>query len=225
MLERRMDDYWNIEGNRDLSDSRTGFTRFTTLDEKPYLARWAFDEEANDIQARLLVFRDMERHVRSSATKRKTEEAIEKPMLHDAWRLPGVYFIDPADAELKETLKHALSKFEVPMPAAMPCKIRRRKFKETCRTPDARKTKYACIVESDESTRRRLEGTLHEDHEDHIAWKGDKSLQHYNLVHNFILMPQAMKIPDAEAAVDKDWKKLETIPGLAAGRIRPNWKP
>ena len=25
-------------------------------------------------------------------------------------------------------------------------------------------------------------------------------------------MPQAMKIPDAMAAVDKEWKKLETIP-------------
>ena len=25
-------------------------------------------------------------------------------------------------------------------------------------------------------------------------------------------MPQAMKIPDAKAAVDKEWKKLETIP-------------
>ena len=35
MLERRVDDYWNIEGNRDLSDSWTGFTRFTILDERP----------------------------------------------------------------------------------------------------------------------------------------------------------------------------------------------
>ena len=25
-------------------------------------------------------------------------------------------------------------------------------------------------------------------------------------------MPQAMKIPDAKAAVDKEWKKLEAIP-------------
>ena len=25
-------------------------------------------------------------------------------------------------------------------------------------------------------------------------------------------MPQAIKIPDAKAAVDKEWKKLETIP-------------
>ena len=33
--------------------------------------------------------------------------------------------------------------------------------------------------------------------------KGDNSLQHYNLVHKFIPMPQAMKIPAAKAAVDK----------------------
>ena len=32
------------------------------------------------------------------------------------------------------------------------------------------------------------------------------------LVHKFIPMPQAMKILDAKAAVDKEWKKLETIP-------------
>ena len=39
-------------------------------------------------------------------------------------------------------------KLEVPMSAAMPCKIRRRTYKETCRIPDTPKTKYACIVEA-----------------------------------------------------------------------------
>ena len=48
-------------------------------------------------------------------------------------------------------------------------------------------------------------------HEDHIAGKGENSLQHYNLVHKFIPMPQAMKIPAAKAAVDKEWEKLEKI--------------
>ena len=33
--ERRIDDYWNIDGSRDLSDSWTGFTQFTLSDEKP----------------------------------------------------------------------------------------------------------------------------------------------------------------------------------------------
>ena len=35
MQERRIDDYWNIDGSRDLSDSWTGFTQFILLEEKP----------------------------------------------------------------------------------------------------------------------------------------------------------------------------------------------
>ena len=41
--------------------------------------------------------------------------------------------------------------------------------------------------------------------------KEDNSLQHYNLVHKFIPVPRAMKIPAAKAAVDKEWEKLEKI--------------
>ena len=33
--EKRIDDYWNIDGSRDLSDPWTGFTQFTQLDQKP----------------------------------------------------------------------------------------------------------------------------------------------------------------------------------------------
>ena len=52
-------------------------------------------------------------------------------------------------------------------------------------------------------------------HEDHIAGKGENSLQHYNLVHKFISMPQAMKIPAAKAAVErngKNWRKFRRGP-------------
>ena len=49
-------------------------------------------------------------------------------------------------------------------------------------------------------------------HEDLIAGKVDNSLQPYNLVHKFIPMPQAMKIPAAKAAVVKEWEKLDKIP-------------
>ena len=35
MQEKRVDDYWNIDGSRDLSDSWTGFTQFTLLSERP----------------------------------------------------------------------------------------------------------------------------------------------------------------------------------------------
>ena len=33
--EKRIDDCWNIDGSRDLSDPWTGFTQFTLLEEKP----------------------------------------------------------------------------------------------------------------------------------------------------------------------------------------------
>ena len=46
------------------------------------------------------------------------------------------------------------------------------------------------------------------------------SLQHYNLVHKFIPMPQAMKIRAAKAAVDEEWEKLEKIPVWDLTKVR-----
>ena len=90
----------------------------------------------------------------------------------------------------------------------MPCKIMK---SCGCGGPDKIKTKLVCILEGDESTRMRMGNSEPHNHEDHIAGKGENSLQHYNLVHKFIPMPQAMKIPAAKAAVDKEWEKLEKI--------------
>ena len=73
---------------------------------------------------------------------------------------------------------------------------------------DKNTTKLACILEANESTRMRMGNSEPHNHEDHIAGKGENSLQHYNLVHKFIPMPQAMKIPAAKAAVDKEWEKI-----------------
>ena len=72
------------------------------------------------------------------------------------------------------------------------------------------KTKFSCIAEIHESTRQRIESVTKRIHEGHIAGNGQNSVVHYSLVHKFIPMHQAMKIPDAQAAVDKEWKKLET---------------
>ena len=77
--------------------------------------------------------------------------------------------------------------------------------------PTKLKTKLACILEAGESTRLRLGESLPNHHEDHIAGRGNNSLQHNNLVHKFIPIPQAMKIPAAKAAADKEWEKLEKI--------------
>ena len=58
----------------------------------------------------------------------------------------------------------------------------------------------------------RMEESLPNYHEDHIAGRGNNSLQHYNLVHKFCPMPEAVEIPAAKAAMDKEWEKLEKIP-------------
>ena len=78
------------------------------------------------------------------------------------------------------------------------------------------KTKLACVLEADESTRNSEPSN----HEDHIAGKRDNSLQHYNLVHKFIPMPQAMKNPAAKAAVDKEWEKWEKISAWNLTKVR-----
>ena len=72
----------------------------------------------------------------------------------------------------------------------------------------------------DESKRLRMGESLPNHHEDHIAGKGHNSIQHYNLVHKFIPMPQAMKIPAAKAAVDKECEKLEKISAWNLTKVR-----
>ena len=55
----------------------------------------------------------------------------------------------------------------------------------------------------------RMEGSQSKNHEDHIAGKGVNPFSPWNLVHKFIPMLEAMKIPDAKAAVEKHGKKGE----------------
>ena len=82
------------------------------------------------------------------------------------------------------------------------------------------KTVYDCMVESHESTRQRAESSQSKNHEDHIAFIGFTSMSHYNLVQKFIPMPHAMTTPEAKAAVDQEWKKLETSPASDLGKVK-----
>ena len=141
--------------------------------------------------------------------KEKQKWSHEKLHLDNARKLGGIYFIDPEDMEFKETIKNARKKLEIPVAPAMPCKIQKNNRNCGSGAHNKVKTKRACILEAGESTRLHMGESLPNHHEDHVAGKGDNSLQHYNLVHKFIPMPQAMKIPAAKAATDKEWEKLE----------------
>ena len=155
--------------------------------------------------------------------KEKQKWSHEKLHLENARKLRGVYFIDPEDKEFKETIKNARKKLETSVALAMPCKI----MKKNCGSGGSNniKTKLECILEADdESTRLRMGNSVPNYHQDHIAGKGENSLQHYNLVHKFIPMPQAMKILAAKAAVDKEWRKLEKISAWNLTKVRSKRK-
>ena len=74
------------------------------------------------------------------------------------------------------------------------------------------------MVESHESMRQRTQCLQSKIHEDRIVGKGFTSMTCYRSVHKFLSMPKAMKNSDSKVAVDKEWKKLETIPAWNSGK-------
>ena len=59
LLEKHIEDYWNVDEDRELSDAWTGFTRFLLLNERPpdgYTSSSVeTDEETNNLSSRNLV--------------------------------------------------------------------------------------------------------------------------------------------------------------------------
>ena len=104
--ERRIDDYWNIDGSRDLSDSWTGFTQFTLSEEKPpdgymwsgeRLTRRQVASRPDHLWPELWI-----KMGRNAKLKERHQCSDEKPKLDNARRLRGIDFIDHEDKEFKE---------------------------------------------------------------------------------------------------------------------------
>ena len=177
MQERRIDDYWNIDGSRDLSDYWTGFTPFTLLEEKPpdgflwsrgRLTRKQLTSRTDYCWPEFWI-----KLGRNAKLKERQKWSHEKRKLDNARRLRGIYFIDPEDKEFKETIKNARKKLETPMAPAMLCKTSKKsKHGETRGKTNDFKSKFTCILKASESTRLRMEDSLPNYHEDHIAGKG-----------------------------------------------------
>ena len=183
--------------------------QFTLLEEKPSNG---FLWSGERLTKRQVTYRPelWEKMGKNAKLKERQKWSHEKLHLDNARKLRGIYFIDPEDKEFTETIKNARKTLETSVAPAMPCKISKNNKKCGNGGKSSKvKSKLACILEASESARLRMEESLPKYHEDHIAGKGDNSLQHYNLVHKFIPMPQAMKIPAAKSAVDKEWEELE----------------
>ena len=131
----------------------------------------------------------------------------------------------PNDEEFKLTMIAARRKSDVPMPAAMRWKIPMKSSDETHRNIGKRKTKYACVVDADDSTRPRLEGAGHLPHQDHITAKGMNSMTHYSLVHKFIPMPQALKKFQIQRQQWRNNGKIGEYSGMAADQSQKQERP
>ena len=89
-------------------------------------------------------------------------------------------------------------------------------------TPNSekRRTIYACTIEAHESVRKRIKETQHKDHGDHMAETGFNSLSHHNLVQEPVPILHAIKIPDGNAAVDRECEKLKDLPAWRETKVK-----
>ena len=99
--DRRIDDYWNIDGSRDLADSWTGVTQFTLLEEKPpngymwsggRLTKRQVTSRPDRLRPELWI-----KLGRNAKLREKQKWSNEKPELDNARRLRGIYVIDPEE--------------------------------------------------------------------------------------------------------------------------------
>ena len=137
--------------------------------------------------------------------KEKQKRSNEKLHLENLRKLRGSISSTQRTRNWKKTIKNACKKLETSVALAMPSKI-----VKNCGSGTSNKiqTKLACILEADESTRMRMVNSIPPNHEDHIAGKGENSLQHYNLVHKFNPMPQAMKNPSSKSSSGQGMGKI-----------------
>ena len=102
------DDYWNVDANRSLSESWTGFTKFTSLKKKPPKGYMWSGRGLTKIKATTRlenVCPEVWTKIGKAAQKREKQGwATEKPKLDSIRRLRGIYFIDPDGGECKETI-------------------------------------------------------------------------------------------------------------------------
>ena len=97
LQESRTDDYWNVDVDRSVSDSLTGFTKFTLFKKEklPSGYMW-FRERGTKIQATArpdYVWPEMWSGMSKAAHKKEKEVwAMEKPKRDNAQKLRGVFF-------------------------------------------------------------------------------------------------------------------------------------
>ena len=114
--EKRIDDCWNVDGDRNLSDSWTDSTIFTLLNETPPKGYMWSRRRLTKIQTTSRpdhLWPDAWTRIGKAAQRREKQQwTIEKPKLEHARKLRGMYSTDPSDEEYKDIIKNARRKLE-----------------------------------------------------------------------------------------------------------------
>ena len=98
-----------MDGERELSDARTGFTGHVLLNERPpdgytWSGRRLTRKQTTSRPDN--VWPDVWKHMSDAAkSKAKQKWAIEKPKLDNAMQLRGTFFIEPDDEEFENIMK------------------------------------------------------------------------------------------------------------------------
>ena len=212
--ERRIDDYWNIDGSRDLSDSWTDVTQSSLEVRNSHTDICVSGGSLTRRQATSRPDHLWPEHWitmgRSGKLLEKHKWSDEELKLDNARRLWGIYLHDLFKKELKETIENAHKKLETPMAPAMRCK--------TCEHGESRgktidsKSK-TCMYLGSQWILENVYGRVFTE----LSWgpywrkRWQFTTTFYNLVHKFILVPEAMKNPTAKAAVDKEWENRKGV--------------
>ena len=157
---------------------------------------------------------------RNAKLREKQKWSVEKPKLHDARRLRGVYFIDLEDQEFQETIMNARKNWKhqwlPPCFARQPRRVSMGRpvatlmisslnLRVSWKPVNLQECEWKNLYQNIMRTILQVKGTIR-----------------YNITiwYTIFRMPQAMKIPAANAAVDKEWEKLEKIPAWDMTKVR-----
>ena len=122
--EKRIDDYWKLDENKNLSDP--------WIHEVCTIKRFT-SKRIHVVRERLTKIQTTSRpdHIwpkawtiigKAAQKKERQEWALEKPELEHARSLRDIYSIDPSYEDFKDIIKNARQKLKTPMAPAMPCK-------------------------------------------------------------------------------------------------------
>ena len=232
--EKRIDHCWNVDEDGRLSDSWTGFTKFTLLKTPPKGYMWS-GRRRPKIQTTTRpdhvwpwsVVQDWD----SRSKKRKTRIGNRETETRHCTNSRGNYSTDPDDEEYKDIIKNARRKLERHVAAAMPCK-RKPRVHELKGNRSVDSYKSQCIWKDSKN-------------KNWIAWWKlmNPQDQEWNLLRRKI-MKTTLQAKDkiqcrsticaktysnasgnensrcGKASVDKEWKKLETIPAWQLEKVK-----